>query len=106
MSPAPRPTELLPAPALDDAEAEAIVARAIERYVAQRRGRVQGFVDANFGLLGALRLHRSALGLDLLRAPANVALVPPFLVVQLCAVALDRLGARHPAGWLRAASCF
>ena len=48
------------------------------------------FVDANFSLPGALRLHREALGLDLLRAPANVALVPPFLAVQLGAAGLRR----------------
>ena len=66
-------TELATAPALDDAEAEAIVRRAIERYIAQRRARVEAFVDANFSLLGALGLHRLALGLDLLRVPASSA---------------------------------
>ena len=54
-------TGLPAAPAIDGAEAEAIVARAIARYVAERRARIPGFVDANFSLLGALRLHRRAL---------------------------------------------
>jgi hypothetical protein len=92
--------------AIDGAEAEAIVARAIERYVAERRARVQGFVDANFSLIGSLRLHREALGADLLRAPANLALVPPFLVMQLGAAGLDGLGARRAARWLRSRRLF
>ena len=89
----------LPA-AIDEAAARAIVARAIERYIAARHDRVQAFVDANYSLSGSLRLHRRALGLDLLRAPANVALVPPYLAMQLGAAGLRRLGARRAAGWL------
>jgi uncharacterized protein DUF6635 len=86
--------------AIDDAAARAIVARAIERYVRARHARVQTFVDANYGLLGALRLHRQALGRDLLRAPANVALLPPYLAIRLAAALLKRLGARRAARWL------
>ena len=87
--------------AIDGAAAEAIVARAIARYDAERRARIQSFVDANFSLLGALRLHREALGADLLRARANVAMVPPFLVMQLGAAGLGGLGARRAARWLK-----
>jgi hypothetical protein len=93
-------------PAIDDAAARAILKRAIERYIAARHGRVQRFVDANYSLLGALRLHRRALGLDLLRAPANVALVLPYLTIQLGAAGLRGLGARRAARWLRARKPF
>jgi hypothetical protein len=99
-------TGLPAAPAIDAAEAEAIVSRAIARYLAQRRARIPGFVDANFSLLGSLRLHREALGLDLVRAPANLALVPPFLVMQLGAAGLDGVGARRAARWLRGRKLF
>ena len=58
------------------------------------------FVDANYSLLGSLRLHRHAMGLDLLRATANVALVPPYLAMQLGQAGLRRLGARKAARWL------
>ena len=92
--------------AIDGAEAEAIVTRAIAHYIAQRRARIQGFVDANFSLLGSLRLHREALGADLLRAPANLALVPPFLVMQLGAAGLGGLGARGAARWLQSRKLF
>ena len=85
---------------IDDAAARAIVARAIDRYVAARHVRVKSFVDANYSLPGALRLHRRALGLDLLRAPANVALLGPFLAMQLGAAGLKRLRARRAARWL------
>jgi Family of unknown function (DUF6635) len=88
------------APVIDDAAARAIVALAIERYLAARHARVKFFVDANYGLLGSLRLHRRALGLDLLRAPANVALLPPYLAMQLGAAGLRRLRARRAARWL------
>jgi hypothetical protein len=85
---------------LSDTEARAIVGSAIGRYVHERRARVPAFVDANYSLLGSLRLHRHALGLDLLRAPANVALVPPYLAMQLGQAGLRRLGARRAARWL------
>lgn len=88
------------------AEARSIVARAIERYVAERHRRVEAFARDNFSLAGALRLHRRALGLDLLRAPANVTLVVPYLAMQLAALALGRLGARRAAGWLRGRRLF
>lgn len=92
--------------AIDDAEARAIVAHAIGRYVAGRHARVDAFVERQFGLLGALRLHRHALGLDVLRAPANVTLVAPHLALQLGAVGLHRLGARQAAAWLRTRRLF
>jgi hypothetical protein len=79
------------------AEARAILERAIERYIAARHERVADFVDRHFGLIGALRLHRHALGLDVLRAPANVLLVVPYLGMQLGGAVLRRLGARDAA---------
>ena len=76
-----------------DAEARAIVAHAIDRYIAGRHARVEGFVDRHFSLIGSLRLHRQALGLDLVRAPANVLLMLPYLTMQLGGAGLRRLGA-------------
>ena len=93
-------------PTIGKPEARAIVQAALVRYVASRHERVGAFVDANFSLPGALRLHREALGLDLLRAPANVALMVPFLAAQLAAAGLQRLGARRAAGWLRGRRLF
>src|SRR5512138_1144564 len=61
-------------PVLDRAAARAIVTDSIRRYIAERHALVPTFVDRNFGWRGALALNRRALGLDLARAPANVAM--------------------------------
>ena len=70
IGPAPAP----PSPVRGRAAARAIVTDGIRRYIAERHALVPAFVDRNFGWRGALALNRRALGLDLVRAPANVAL--------------------------------
>jgi len=82
---------------LEDSEARAIVAHAIGRYIGERHARVEAFVDRHFSLIGSLRLHRRALGLDLVRAPVNVLLMVPYLTMQLGGLGLRRLGARGAA---------
>lgn len=78
-------------------DADRIVAEAARRYFDACRGRVPGFVDANFSLAGSARLHRHALGWDLLRAPANVMLSLPQVGLKLGAVAARALGSRKTA---------
>jgi len=85
---------------LDAAEVQSIVNGAIDRYIASRHGRVQAFVDANFSVSGSLRLHRHAMGFDLIRAPANVALMAPHLAAQLTASVAQRLGVKRAGQWL------
>ncbi|MEM7491413.1 MAG: DUF6635 family protein [Pseudomonadota bacterium] len=75
----------------DDATRQAIEAA---------HGRLDAFVHAHFGLRGTLRLHRAALGWDLLRAPANVALAPVFLLVRLAGLILRLIGLRRAGTWL------
>ena len=99
------PSEALPAP-IDTAALNAIVDAAIGRYIASRRERVVPFVDANFRLIGSLRLHRSAVGWDLVRAPANVALVLPYLLKDVASYGLSRSGAVRPARWLKRRKLF
>jgi hypothetical protein len=82
---------------LGDTEARAIVDHAIDRYIAARHERVAGFVDRHFSLIGSLRLHRQAIGPDLVRAPANVLMMLPYLGIQVGGAALRRLGARQAA---------
>jgi hypothetical protein len=79
---------------------------AVDRWAATRHAEVRAFVDGNFRLLPALRLHRRALGLDLLRAPGNVALVPIFLLAQLAAGALKRVGTGRAGRWLASRRLF
>ena len=68
---------------IDDAAARAIVPARSSATSPPAMRASRAFVDANFSLSGALRLHRQALGRDLLRAPANVALLAPYLALQL-----------------------
>jgi hypothetical protein len=82
---------------LGDTEARAIVDHAIDRYIAARHEGVAGFVDRHFSLIGSLRLHRRAFGRDLVRAPANVLLMLPYLGMQAGSAVLGRLGARRAA---------
>ncbi|MEI4471217.1 DUF6635 family protein [Frigidibacter sp. MR17.24] len=58
------------------------------------RARVSGFARRHFSVRGTLRLHRAALGWDLLRAPANTALAPVNLLLRLLAMALYAARAR------------
>jgi len=68
--------------------------------MARRRAAVSRFVRARYGPRGTLRLHRAALGWDLLRAPVNVMLSPVFLLTRLGGWALPRLGLRRAGAWL------
>lgn len=72
----------------------------------RRRAAVSRFVRDRYGLRGTLRLHRAALGLDLLRAPVNVMLSPVFLLTRLLAWLLSRLGAKRAGAWLAARRIF
>lgn len=80
-----------PAVVLTRGEAEALVGAAAARYVEARRARIEPFIDRHFTLKGSLSLHRHALGLDLLRAPYNLA-------ASLPEFAIRRSG--RAAGWL------
>ena len=85
---------------LDGAAAGRIVDAAVRRYFEGRRAKVEPFIDAHFTLSGTLGLHRKAIGLDLVRAPANVALMLPAAGMKLGGVAAKRLGARRTGEWL------
>ena len=60
----------------------------------------EDFVSTHYSLLGAIELHRHALGWDLLRAPANVALAPIYLASRLAALSLRTVGLRRAGNWL------
>lgn len=87
---------------LSRSEAQGIVAQAAHRYFDARRARVDGFIDRHFSLLGSLALHRNALGWDLLKAPANIALAVPYFGAQLTARIAGRLGAKELSRYLAA----
>lgn len=66
-----------------------------------RQERVDAFVQRHFTWPGTLRLHRAALGLDILRAPVNVLLSPILVVVRLCAWICRKLRLHGVANWLQ-----
>ncbi|MBT3626590.1 MAG: hypothetical protein HN527_00730, partial [Rhodospirillaceae bacterium] len=57
--------------AVDAALAREIVQEAVTRYCKTRESRIDSFARDNFSFLGSLRLHRHAVGLDMIRAPVN-----------------------------------
>lgn len=87
-------------------EADAIVAEAAAAYFAGVRGRIDGFIDANFSVAGSARLHRHAVGWDLLKAPANVMLSVPQVALKLGALAARGVGAAGAADALGRRSLF
>lgn len=86
--------------AFTPAMAAGVLDRAITRYIDRRRARIPEFIDRHFDLRGALRLHRHALGWDVVRAPTNVALAVPALGTAALAGVLRKSGVRQPADWL------
>jgi hypothetical protein len=70
------------------------------RYIASRRERIGPFVDRHFTVAGSLALHRRALGWDLVRAPANLFLAGPALLVSLASLAAQKADAPRLAAWL------
>ena len=86
--------------ARDRAMTADIVDGAVDRYIADRRARVPDFIDRHFSFDGSLRLHRRALGWDLLRAPANLALAVPHLALKLTGAGAHALGWKRSAAWM------
>lgn len=76
------------------------VAAGAREYFAARRARVPGFVDRHFSVRGTLALHRVAFGWDIARAPLNLTLAGPQILMRLGAKAAGRLGAPVVAGAL------
>jgi len=89
------------AQSLDPQVAQQIVDDGVRRYIAARREKAPQFVDSLYTFAASLRLHRHAIGFDLLRAPANLLLVLPVVLAYVAAFGLARSGAHKPAEWLR-----
>ena len=75
--------------------------QAIRRYFACCRERIPGFVDRHFSLTGTLAIQRTALGLDLLRAPFNLTMAAPAALLHLLAAVARHFGAERLSEALR-----
>ena len=76
----------------DERLAREIVETAIHRYLAAAHERIAPFVDTHFSFPGAYDLHRRAIGRDLARAPTNVVLAVPRLLLQMGSWSVRRAG--------------
>jgi hypothetical protein len=74
-------------------DANRIVAEGACRYFKSRREMVDEFVDRHFPFFGSLSMHRKAIGWDMLKAPANIALAVPQLAAKLAASGAKAAGA-------------
>jgi hypothetical protein len=74
---------------------------AAQHYIDTRRTRLSYFSRRHYSFRGTITMHRAALGVDLLRAPLNLALALPHLLKMLVCTLFDRFGWRHAADWLR-----
>ena len=92
-----KPQQNLPIPLGD---IEAAWRRAVRRYAAERRARAADFARETYAWRGSLRLHGKALGHDLWRAPANLALGVPYIAARASAGIARRLGFGDTAAWL------
>lgn len=81
-------------------EGEAGGAGDLAAYFDAVRARVPAFTKRHFGPLGSLRLHKEAVGFDLLKAPLNVLLVGPAFFIRLFAGLLRLIGLRRLGNWL------
>lgn len=88
-----RPVSTPPPPhAFTPEAADEILRAAAAAYFDGCRARVGPFVDRTFALRGTLGLHRRAIGLDLVRAPANALLAIPQVGLKLGALAARGIG--------------
>ncbi|HZA92064.1 MAG TPA: DUF6635 family protein, partial [Gemmatimonadales bacterium] len=81
-------------------EANRIVAEGARRYFQSRREMVDAFVDRRFSFSGSLSMHRKAIGWDMLKAPANIALAVPQLAAKLAAAGAKAIGADRTSEYL------
>ena len=94
----PRPSEEVAR--LSPESAQRIVAAAARRYFESRRLSVDGFVDRHFSFRGSAAMHRKAVGWDMLKAPANIALAVPQLATKLAAAGAQAVGAHQTSAYL------
>jgi hypothetical protein len=67
---------------------------------------VDGFVDRHFSLAGTAAIHRKALGWDVLKAPANIALAVPHVAMKLAGAGAKAVGAEQTASYLTSRKLF
>lgn len=89
-----------------DLDLDALYDAALTRYFDERHAMVDTFVDRHFSLRGSLRIHRNAVGPDVIRAPVNLMLTFPTAVLKFSALIARKVGALGAAHWLDTRNLF
>lgn len=74
--------------------------RALCGYIESRKAGIPEFVERHFSLKPAFRLNKKALGVDLLKGPANIAWALPYTVSKVSSGALRKAGERKLSSYL------
>jgi hypothetical protein len=85
---------------VDIALAREIISEAVTRYCKTRHSKIESFAKENYSFFGSLRLHRHAIGLDMVRAPVNLAMSAPFLASRISIAGCRKVGRKRAAAWL------
>lgn len=75
--------------------------KGLTRYIKTRRSKVDSYVKDNYSFKGSLRRHKKSIGLDLLRVPLNILLMPITLITDLLAFLLKKIGLLKISSTLR-----
>ncbi|MDX1757098.1 MAG: DUF6635 family protein [Marinobacter sp.] len=89
----------LPEHTFSEAEIAQCLQSGIERYFADCRARIPGFIERHFQYPGAISTNRMALGWDMLRAPINLFWAPVYALACLVKILTGR---RAGLRWLHA----
>src|SRR3989338_4095151 len=98
--------EAIPMQELQREQTEQIYRAAVARYIEARRGRIPDFTQEHFSLKGSARLHRHAIGWDLVKAPVNAGASVVTALQNLSAKALEIGGAPQQAAKLKSKALF
>lgn len=79
-------TQLVPRDIINNA-----INQGVRRYIEQRRARIQDFVEKHYSFKGSARLHRHALGWDLVKVPLNILLSLFNLIMAVVTLIADVL---------------
>lgn len=69
-----------------------VVDKGIYEYIGNREKKLPEFVSTHFSVRGAFRINKKAFGLDIIKAPLNIAWLPPYLIMRLSSKLTRKFG--------------
>ena len=83
---------LRPIPAESSGQIVLSLEECIDQYIAERRSRIEPFLQRHFSLADTISRQKRSLVSDLLRYPVNTMWAIPYLFVKKCVESIDKLG--------------